>query len=173
MRWSKKKLLWCISLSLISILVISVFITGCATIIHGRQQRVRIDSQPRKAAVTINDLSFGKTPVITNLERRVKKYEIVIELEGYKPYVTALERKFSAWVLGNIVWAGVGLPIGVAVDIVTGGMWKLEPGNIKAELTKQRANLKYNENKEDMLIIAVVMEADPNWEKIGNLEPIE
>jgi hypothetical protein len=173
MRRSKKKVIWCISLSLVTALVISVFSTGCATVIHGRQQRVRIDSKPKNATVTINSLSFGKTPVVAKLDRKVKKYEIVIELEGYKPYLTAMDRKFSGWVLGNIVWAGVGMPIGVAVDAITGGMWKLEPDKVRAELTKQGAKLEYDENKEDILIIAVVMEADPSWEKIGNLIPIE
>ena len=92
---------------------------------------------------------------------------VKIELEGYLPYETNLTRKTSGWVWGNILFGGL---IGLAVDAISGGMYKLTPEQIQAEL--KNANIALMKN-DDYLFITVVLSPDPTWEKIGNLEIVD
>ena len=87
---------------------------------------------------------------------------VKIELDGYQPYETNLTRSTSGWVWGNIVFGGL---IGLVVDASAGGMYKLTPDQIDSELRSAHAEALSN----DGLFIAVVLKADPSWEKIGSL----
>ena len=89
---------------------------------------------------------------------------IRIELDGYETYETTLTRKVSGWVWGNIVFGGL---IGLVVDAAAGGMYKLTPEQISAEL--RNGNLSLNEDN-DGFFIAVVLEPNPEWEKVGSLK---
>lgn len=72
----------------------------------------------------------------------------------------------SAWVFGNVIFGGV---IGLAVDAITGGIYKLTPDQVQAEL---RSNyMGYSKNSENSFI-GVVLKPDPSWEKIGNMVPM-
>jgi hypothetical protein len=62
---------------------------------------------------------------------------VKIELPGYMPYETNLIRKVDGWIAGNIVFGGL---IGLAVDAITGGMYKLTPEQIQSELMNQTAD---------------------------------
>lgn len=152
--------------TLTSILTISIFLLftqACGTIIHGTTQQVGISSNPSNASVTINGQTHGNTPMIIDLKRK-NSHMVKIELDGYHPYETNLIRSTSGWVWGNIVFGGL---IGLVVDASSGGMYKLTPEQIDAELRSYQAEAL---SAGDGLFIAVVLEADPFWEKVGSLE---
>ncbi len=65
---------------------------------------------------------------------------------------------------GNIVFGGL---IGLAVDAISGGLYKLEPPQVEGQLARREAKL---EQLEDNLYIFVVLRPDPSWERIGTLE---
>ncbi len=46
----------------------------------------------------------------------------------------ALNRKVSVWVWGNIVFGGL---IGLPIDALTGGLYKIEPDVVSAELIRR------------------------------------
>ena len=149
-----------------SILTISLFLLftqACGTIMHGSTQQVGISSNPSNASVTINGQDHGNTPMIVDLKRK-DSHMVKIELDGYQPYESNLTRSTSGWVWGNIVFGGL---IGLVVDASAGGMYKLTPEQIDSELRSSQAEALSND---DGLFIAVVLEADPSWEKIGSLE---
>jgi hypothetical protein len=145
------------------IIIISLFMISCGTIMQGTTQEVGISSNPSDARVTINGVSKGNTPMILDLKRK-DTHMIKIELEGFETYETSLTRKTSGWVWGNIVFGGI---IGLAVDASAGGMYKLTPEQISAELRSSRADFDTNDN--DQIFIAVVLKAKPGWKKVGNL----
>lgn len=152
--------------ALISILTITVFLIftqSCGTIIQSSTQQVGFSSNPGNASVTINGQNHGNTPMIIDLKRK-DSHMVVIELEGYQPYETSLTRRTSGWVWGNLVFGGL---IGLVIDASAGGMYKLTPAQIRTELRSEQAEVL---NDHDGLYIAVVLEADPSWEKIGSLE---
>ncbi|MCX6832967.1 MAG: PEGA domain-containing protein [candidate division Zixibacteria bacterium] len=139
---------------------------GCATIMHGTSQDIGITSRPTGAQVTVDNKDFGKTPVVAGLSR--KDHHIVkIELEGYEIFETTITRSTSGWVWGNIIFGGL---IGLAVDAITGGLYKLNPEQVEGALaTKAKTDI----GTDDKLYIAVVLKPDPSWEKIGNLRVTE
>lgn len=150
----------------IPILTISVFLLftqACGTIIQGTRQQVGISSNPSNASVTINGKYRGNTPLIIDLKRK-DSHIVRIQLDGYQPYEATLTRSTSSWVWGNIVFGGL---IGLVIDASTGGMYRLTPEQIVAELRASQASTVSNE---DDLFIAVVLETDPSWERIGSLE---
>jgi len=89
---------------------------------------------------------------------------VKIELDGFQPYETNLTRSTSGWVWGNIVFGGL---IGLVIDASAGGMYKLSPEQISSELRASQADVISTDSG---LFIAVVLKADPSWEKIGSLE---
>lgn len=136
-------------------------LTSCATIISGSKQKVNFTSTPSQATVYINEIEIGTTPIEKKLERK-KNYDVMIKLDGYKTYETKISRKFNAWYIGNILFGGI---IGLVVDPITGAMYKLTPDQIQAELAEGTAfNTKGND-----VYIAVKLQIDPNWEKVGQL----
>lgn len=113
--------------------------------------------------VTINNQEVGKTPITTNLSRK-DHHTVKIELAGYLPYETKLTRKVDGWIAGNIIFGGV---IGLAVDAITGGMYKLTPDQIQAELRNRTVSIKQLKNG---MYIAVVLKPNQDWQKVGQLE---
>jgi len=143
----------------------SLMMTSCATIVSGTTQKVSFNSTPANASIFINEVEVGKTPFQTKLERN-KDHNVVIKLEGFKPYETKLTRKFNAWYLGNIIFGGL---IGVIIDPITGAIYQLSPSEVNAQLEQGTA---FNKSKGGEVYIAVSLEKDANWKKIGQLEKL-
>jgi hypothetical protein len=118
----------------LSAFVLAVGSTGCATIMHGTRQDVSITSVPTGAAVTVNGQDKGKTPVAVELARK-DKHLVKIELAGYLPFEQYLVRKVSGWVWGNLVFGGIP---GLAVDAITGGLYKVAPEEVTATLKEAK-----------------------------------
>lgn len=140
-----------------------LFVSGCATIMHGSRQDVGISSAPVSASVTIDNQTMGKTPIVAEL-RRKDNHIIKIEMAGYEPFETTITHKVSGWVWGNIAFGGL---IGLAVDAITGGLYNLTPEQISATLAKGHATITINKDK---LYVAVVLKVDPRWRRIGALK---
>jgi hypothetical protein len=141
-----------------------LLVAACATIMQGTSQEVSIASSPTGARLFLDGVDAGKTPLAASLKRK-DKHTIRIEMEGYQPFEMALGRGTSGWVWGNIVFGG--LP-GLAVDAITGGMYKLQPEQVQATLSQATAAM---DDRTDALVVTVVLRPDPTWEKIGNLIP--
>lgn len=105
--------------------------SGCGTLIHGTEQEVNIQSNPPGASVIIDGVERGQTPVSVELSRK-SRHTISVSLFGYNSYQIMVDRKFSAWAL-------LGGPIGILIDDATGGMYKLLPERINAQLQVQGA----------------------------------
>ncbi|MBU4305276.1 MAG: PEGA domain-containing protein [Candidatus Omnitrophica bacterium] len=151
--------------TLVSLLVIPAMLAGCATIMQGTTQEIGISSTPTGATVKINNQEKGKTPIILDLKRK-DNHIVTIEMPGYMPYEATFTKSVSGWVWGNIVFGGL---IGLVVDFAAGGIYKLTPTELKAVLQKEGVSSLY---RKDALYVAVVLEPNPNWEKVGQLQPI-
>ncbi len=151
-------------ISVITVVSCIALIAGCATIMHGTTQSVGISSSPSGALVTVDNMEKGRTPVVVDL-RRKEHHFVKIEMEGYKPYEVTLTRGVSGWVWGNIVFGGL---VGLAVDAITGGLYKLTPAEVNTVLRSNKQGALYRDN---MLYVAVVLEPNPGWQKIGQLNP--
>lgn len=141
-------------------------LTSCATIMHGSRQSIGIASNPTDASVWVDQCYTGNTPLIVEMTRQ-DNHHVRLELEGYQPYEINFSRQISGWVFGNVVFGGV---IGLAVDAVSGGIYRLTPEQVQVEL---RANRMTVTKKSNESYIAIVLEPDASWTRIGNLVPVE
>lgn len=146
-------------------LLVCAFLIGCGTIIHGGGQDVSVTSDPSGATVEIDGTEVGDTPVTRSLDRG-SQHTVAISMDGFQTEQVTIQKSVDGWVAGNIVFGGL---IGLAVDAATGGMYKLSPTQVQQTLDEETAMRK----SEDGVYIAVVMEPDADWEKIGQLDPIE
>lgn len=139
-----------------------ISMNSCATIMHGTKQSIGIASNPIDASVWVDRVFTGKTPLITKMSRNNNHF-VKIELDGYEPYEVAFTKQVSGWVFGNIIFGGV---IGLAVDAISGGLYRLTPEQVQTELRAHQTA--YFKKSTDSCIV-VVLQPDPSWEKIGNL----
>jgi hypothetical protein len=119
---------------------VSVLFAGCATIVSGTKQKVKISANPEKAEVVITSDKTGQefykgAPGDVKLPKNTT-YTVAVSMEGYATQKVILTRSFNGWVVGNLCFGGI--PGGV-VDLLTGAFWKLEPNNI--DITLQTALL--------------------------------
>jgi len=141
---------------------VTVLLTACATIMQGKRQDLSIASTPPGARVLVDGSEIGTTPFVTAL-RRKDKHVVRVELAGYQSFELALTRMTSGWVWGNLLFGGIP---GLAIDAISGGMYKLKPEQVQATLTQSTAAI---DNQHDLLLVTVVLRPDPGWERIGAL----
>ncbi len=149
---------------LITLVLLSSTLASCATIMHGTRQSIGVSSNPTDAWIYVDRNYVGNTPLVLELSRS-ENHIVRIELPGYMAYEVQLTKSVSGWVFGNIVIGGL---IGLAVDAVSGGIYKLSPDQVHAEMRSQYGIDSKNSNES---FIAVVLEPRADWEKIGNLTP--
>lgn len=136
---------------------------GCATIMNGTSQKIGISSTPSGAKVTVNNQALGVTPLFADLKRS-DHHVVTIEMEGYQKAELTITRSVSGWVWGNVLFGGL---IGLAVDAISGGLYKLSPDQLNATLAKE--GLAHFQGK-DRLYLVTVLCPEPNWQRIGSLQ---
>lgn len=141
----------------------AVISLSCGTIMHGSSQNIGITSAPTGANVTIDNQKFGVTPLVADLSRK-SDHIISFELEGYQKADLTITKSVSGWVWGNIIFGGL---IGLVVDAISGGLYKLSPEQLNAELKKEGVS---STIKNEDLIIMTVLRPDPKWNKVGQLK---
>lgn len=147
-------------------ILLFIFLTGCGTIIHGTTEQVGVTSSPSGATVEIDNTKIGETPLTQELSRK-DSHSVKVSMDGYESYEMIINRNTSGWVWGNIVFGGL---IGLAVDATTGGMYKLNPNEINAQL-KESGRAELAEGDSDInLFIELTKSVDDEWVKIGQLE---
>ena len=90
-----------------ALIAVCVLSSACATAINGTTQRVAVASDPPGAQVYVNDAPVGVTPAFVDVPRRDRDLELRLDKDGYEPARLALEREFSGWSWGNVLFAGV------------------------------------------------------------------
>ena len=147
----------------ITIGVIGVLgIAACGTIMHGGSQDLGIASTPTGAQITIDNLNKGTTPMVASLSRK-QNHVIHFTMDGYQPTDLNVTHSVSGWVWGNVLFGGV---VGLAVDAITGGLYKLNSDEITASMAKTTTA----SAKSAGVYIVVVLKPDPKWQFVGQLQ---
>lgn len=136
----------------VSVLLISTLTVGCASIIHGSRQDVRVMSNPTGAVVRVNlNNQATTTPGMLTLNRKEIGYVLTFEKEGYKPVEVSLRRTIDGWLFGNIIFGGI---IGIVIDFASGSSYKLTPDEVSTVLVQmQQASLKRGHG-DDLFVFA-------------------
>jgi hypothetical protein len=107
--------------------------TGCATIVHGTQQKIEVTSEPPGATVTVlPEKAKLVTPFEVELARK-KSHTLIFELACHAPAIGYLDRRMSQWVHGNLVIGGL---LGISTDAGNGAAWDLIPGAVHVRLER-------------------------------------
>ena len=106
---------------LVPLLAAAILVSGCATMMNGPTQAVRVKSQPAGARVVVDGCETGVTPLTVRLSR-MGSHRVRVELDGYEPYEVPLVKRASRNIEGNIL---VGFAP-VVVDVLTGAVFELD-----------------------------------------------
>ena len=97
-------------------------LSGCASIVHGTNQKETFVSMPTAANIELDGVNYGKTPQTIKLTRH-DAHVVTISLPGYQTTSFKLTREVSGWYFANIP---LGL-IGLVVDGLDGAIYNLKP----------------------------------------------
>ena len=113
-------------------LLLALHGAGCASLVSGNRQQVRLLTSPGDATAYVDGVpTYGGARALDLL--RGRPHAIRVEREGYNGRTYDLERKMNPWVWGNLA-LGPLFFIGVLVDVVTGAVTELSPGEIWVSL---------------------------------------
>ncbi len=89
----------------LSILVLAMVSSGCATILDGSSQPVNFNSSPNGARIYVNGMEVGTTP-LNMLVKRSKATMILAKKNGYEDQSIVLQTKVNTYFWGNILFFG-------------------------------------------------------------------
>ena len=128
-----------------------ITLSGCATIVSGRNQDLPVYSTPSGAIATVGSMKQA-TPATFTLDRRRGDYVVKVEMDGYESIEVKLKKGVNGWVFGNIVFGGI---IGLVIDISTGSASKFTPDEVDVNLIEKRLSHKNFKDK-DILFVKLV-----------------
>jgi len=107
-------------INLLLIVVYTMSLFSCATIVKGSKQKITIKSNP-VAVVNVTGRSGvnyfdGKIPATVDIKRAEQSYTVSISAEGYETQEIQLDRGLEMMFVGNICCCG---PIGAVVDFAS------------------------------------------------------
>ena len=117
------------------VLALILTLSSCATIVNGSSQSVGFRSEPPGARVYVDGVARGQTPAEVDVKRK-DRHEVRLELEGHETYAVRLNRSVSPWLAGNLLIGGL---IGLGVDAISGGMYKVSPSTVDVILEPARS----------------------------------
>ena len=121
-------------IKILSVALICIYLSSCATLFKGTKQEVSFRSDPQRVEVYVNGIRMGETPLTLKLVTK-KTYAIEFKIEGYKPKSVQINNKIGAgWIILDIL-AGL---VPVVIDAATGAWYSLDQKNVDAVLEKQQ-----------------------------------
>jgi len=102
------------------VVVLSVALSGCATLMAAGPDHVPITTNPPGATVYVDNMPVGATPVMVTMDRERSGGVIRIEAPGFMPITLVRNKGVNGWFWVNIVLLS---PLGVIIDLATGN-WK-------------------------------------------------
>ncbi len=109
----------------------SFAMSGCATVMHGANQKFIVESDPAGATVTFSNGATCVTPCKIELPRRYD-FRTDLKLDGYRPVYVLVRSKAGGATFGNLLLGGM---VGVAIDSSNGANKQLSPNPLKVRLT--------------------------------------
>ena len=122
--------------SILTIIVCTALLGGCASIMHGTSQEMTFQSSPEEVTVTVSGRIIGKTPVTSRLDKKSGQ-SVAFSKDGYRPVTMELTTTLDPWFWGNIVLGGF---IGSTTDGINGSVNQYSPSQYFVTLTPDGAS---------------------------------
>lgn len=106
----------------VALLLIGCLLSSCATITHGRDEVISVESSPSGASATIrcagNISVNGTTPARLTIPRKADGCNVNIEKSGMKTQNVQIERGFTA-----TYWLNFAPTLGLPIYVLSEGIW--------------------------------------------------
>lgn len=130
--------------------LVLLYMTGCASMVNSTRQEISISANQMGAQAKSDSGLMCNTPCSLDLSRKMS-HIITVEKEGYESINVTINNSVSGWIAGNILFGGL---IGLVIDFVSGGAYKLQPETVEANLIKKDVS-KMEERKYQATSIAM------------------
>jgi hypothetical protein len=118
---------------LLSLIVLQLSLSSCATIFTGSRQSVYIESKPEGARIIVDGIDRGVTPAMVRLKKGFEGQTVVLRKDGYETKYINPPTTFNAVAVLNLFnilfWA---------IDVATGAMMKYDPNFVEVTLEPER-----------------------------------
>ena len=115
----------------LSIFLLLMLFTGCATVISGTTQTINFESSPSGAAIFLDGERIGVTPL--EMELKKNKYKSIrVELEGYHTVTRQLDKEYDLITLLSIFWDYS------TTDLISGAAFKYAQNAYFIELQEKK-----------------------------------
>lgn len=122
---------------LIIAFAITTILSGCATILGGKKNHLRVeDGQPPSAEVWLDGQKIGDTPLNTKLDKFLIQDGSVLEIkkEGYVTKPIILNREIHPWyTLADILTGGIWF----GIDLGSGNLYRPSNNKLSYELENE------------------------------------
>ena len=118
------------ALSLLTVVACLSALSGCATMVNGKTEKIQLSSAPGGAQATIDGSQIVTTPTTVELSRD-DEHTITFHKDGYEDDTEKLTSSTSGWIWGNILVGGV---VGAVVDAESGAGKKLSSDAVSVSL---------------------------------------
>jgi len=147
----------------ISLCLIAVWQSGCATVMTGKYQSIPVTSEPQGIKVRADTGESIITPGKFHLIRN-EGHTLVAECPGYEPQQLKLHNKAQGWVWGNILLGGV---IGLIVDCSSGASDELIPKEVHFNFGNPQMTTREATKIENLSVKGIVYDKDKPAAIIG------
>ena len=146
-------------------LVISIFLTGCATIFSGTSDEISFSTNVDPVRVYIDGLNVGNTPIKVAVEKKVGSGRLVrFEKDGYKTEEFNLKNKFDTIAIldiTSVITSG-------GIDVLTGAMMEYSPKQYHIEMLEDNQAIPAIKSKQIQFASFVLTNADAIKEDLAS-----
>ncbi|MGD2093941.1 MAG: hypothetical protein PVH77_02935 [Phycisphaerales bacterium] len=115
------------------LLFVTLWVSGCASIVTGKFQNIPVTSEPPGAKVRSDTGVSITTPGSFDMVRN-QNHTLVAEYPGCEPQQRELKHGVQGWFWGNIILGGI---IGGVIDMASGACDELQPKKVHFNFTPE------------------------------------
>lgn len=148
-----------------TLLVITIILTGCATIFSGTSDEISFSTNADPVRVYVDGLNVGNTPLKVSVEKKVGQGRVVrFEKPGYKTQEFNLKNKFDTVAIldiTSVITSG-------GIDVLTGAMMEYSPKQYHIEMLGEDQAIQGINSKKIQFASFVLTSADAIKENLAS-----
>jgi len=142
--------------TILSVIILIIFATSCATIFTGTKDRISFKSTPSGAVIYKDGVELCTTPCTYNVKRSLGETDLEFKLDGYETRLITLDTEFNVVSVINL-----GNLFGWGIDALSGAVMKydrksyeisLTPNKITSSIEPSRINIDTQKNTVDLFV---------------------
>jgi hypothetical protein len=142
--------------TILSVIILIIFATSCATIFTGTKDRISFKSTPSGAVIFKDGVELCTTPCTYKVKRSMSDTDLEFKLDGYETRLITLDTEFNVVSVINL-----GNLFGWGIDALSGAVMKydrksyeisLTPNKITSSIEPSRINIDTQKNTVDLFV---------------------